>query len=162
MLNAGIRRPTPPPVTRIDFYILPDAAPAKAPAPGGNAVMTACKLCDKAASAGQRVYVYTPDTAIADAMDSALWSFRQGSFVAHERHTGAAVDPLPAVLIGGTEPPASHHAVLINFGESVPDFFSRFERVLEIVDGDAAQRAASRERYKFYRDRGYELGSHTL
>jgi len=51
---------------------------------------------------------------------------------------------------------------MINLGLEVPPFFSRFERVLEMVDGDAVQRAKSRERYKFYRDRGYELSSHNL
>ncbi len=124
--------------------------------------MTACKLCDKAAGAGKRIYLYAPDAALADTLDSLLWSFRQGSFLAHERLGAAMEEPLPAVLIGAAEPPESFHDVMINLGAEVPPFFSRFERVLEIVDGDAAQRAKSRERFKFYRDRGYELATHNL
>lgn len=145
-------------MTRIDFYILPESA---ADARGG-AVMTACKLCDKAGSAGGRTYVYAPQAEKADALDAALWSFRQGSFIAHERLGAALETPLPAVLIGDAEPPAEYQNVMINLGPEVPTFFSRFERVLEIVDGDAAERARSRERYKFYRDRGYELATHEL
>ncbi|MDR3414911.1 MAG: DNA polymerase III subunit chi [Nevskia sp.] len=145
-------------MTRIDFYILPEGGK-----PPEGAVMTACKLCDKASSAGQRVYVYVPDGEVSGNVDSALWSFRQGSFVPHERQGAAPLQqPLPAVLIGGAEPPDEYHEVMINLGAEVPAFFSRFERVMEIVDGDAAQRAKSRERYKFYRDRGYELASHNL
>ena len=144
-------------MTRIDFYILPEGAK-----PPEGAVMTACKLCDKATLSGQRVYVYAPAAEHADAVDSALWSFRQGSFVAHERLGAPLQEPLPMVLIGAAEPPDSHHQVMINLAAEVPPFFSRFERVLEIVDGDAAQRAQSRERYKFYRERGYELASHNL
>ncbi|MDE0854558.1 MAG: DNA polymerase III subunit chi [Nevskia sp.] len=144
-------------MTRVDFYILPEGGK-----PPEGAAMTACKLCDKAAAGGQRVYVYAPDAAVADTLDSLLWSFRQGSFIAHERAGAALQEPLPAVLIGAGEPPDSHHGVMVNLGADVPAFFSRFERVLEIVDGDAAQRAKSRERYKFYRDRGYELSSHNL
>jgi DNA polymerase-3 subunit chi len=144
-------------MTRVDFYVLPEGA-----GPPEGAAMTACKLCDKAAAAGKRIYVYAPDPALADTVDSLLWSFRQGSFVAHERLAPALAEPLPAALIGGAEPPEPYQDVMINLGADVPPFFSRFERVLEIVDGDAAQRAKSRERFKFYRDRGYELATHTL
>jgi DNA polymerase-3 subunit chi len=145
-------------MTRIDFYILAEGAK-----PPEGAAMTACKLCDKAVAAGSRIYIHAPDAEVAQTLDSLLWSFRQGGFISHERYTGAApAEPLPSVLIGGAEPPASHQAVMINLGGQVPPFFSAFERVLEIVDGDAAQRAQSRERYKFYRDRGYELASHNL
>lgn len=140
-------------MTRVDFYILPEqAGPAQSP------VIAACKLCDKAVSAGLRVYVHTADPVMADEIDGALWSFRQGGFIAHERHGAQALEvPVPPVLIGASEPPDSHHGVMVNLGLEVPECFSRFERVLEIVAGDAQGRAKSRERYKFYRDRGYEL-----
>ncbi len=143
------------PMTRIDFYILPDTA-----GPADSPVMTACRLCDKAAGAGRRVYV-SADPATGADFDGALWSFRQGGFIAHERYDGTAIaEPQPAVLIGSCAPPQSHQDVLVNLSAEVPAFFSRFERVLEIVGGDAAQRAASRARYKQYRDGGYELNTY--
>jgi DNA polymerase-3 subunit chi len=142
-------------MTRIDFYLLPENA-----GPADNAVMAACKLCDKATGAGHRVYVSSPDLALVEEMDGALWSFRQGSFIGHEKHFGQNIEePQPPVLIGAGEPPETHHQILINLGAEVPAFFSRFERVLEIVEGDAGRRAKSRERYKFYKDRGYELNT---
>jgi DNA polymerase-3 subunit chi len=144
-------------MTRIDFYILPEASK-----PPEGAVMTACKLCDKAVGAGHRVYVYAPQAETANAIDGALWSFRQGSFISHERLGSALEEPLPSVLIGSEEPPPSHHHVLINLASEVPPFFSRFDRVLEVVDGSTDQRAQSRSRFKFYRDRGYELSTHNL
>ena len=149
-------------MTRVDFYILSDAAGGK---PGDGSVMTACKLCDKAVLAGHRVFVYAPLSDTAAAVDGLLWSFRQGSFIAHERQAPQPIapePPLPAVLIGHAEPPGDYQDVMINLGAEVPPFFSRFERVLEIVDGSADQRAKSRDRYKFYRDRGYELATHNL
>jgi DNA polymerase III subunit chi len=143
-------------MTRVDFYILPDTSTE-------SAVVTATRLCDKAAAQGCRIYVHAPDPAEAEDLDGVLWSLRQGSFLAHERHTGAELaEPLPAILIGALEPPDSHHQVLINLGNDVPACFSRFERVCEIVSGDAARRGRSRERYKYYRDRGYELQTHNL
>jgi DNA polymerase-3 subunit chi len=141
-------------MTRIDFYVLPENASA-------DATMTACKLCDKAVSAGQRVFVFAAAPGAA-ALDELLWTFRQGRFISHERASPALEPPLPEVLIGAAEPPDDYHEVLINLGHEVPPFFSRFERVLEIVAGDADSRAASRSRYKFYRDRGYQLASHKL
>ncbi len=140
-------------MTRIDFYILPEQT-----GPTHSPVMAACRLCDKAVGAGLRVYIHTPDPVLADEVDGALWSFRQGGFIAHERHGEQALEaPLPPVLIGSREPPDSHQGVMVNLGLEVPESFSRFERVLEIVAGDTQGRAKSRERFKFYRDRGYEL-----
>jgi len=138
-------------MTRIDFYILPAEG-------GTDAVVAAARLCDKAVAAGKSLYVTTPDAARLDALDDLLWTQRQGSFIAHERFVrDAPVEPLPKVLLGDAEPPEGWQDVLLNLGQQVPPFFSRFERVLEIVPGDAASRAACRERFKFYRDRGYEL-----
>lgn len=142
-------------MTRIDFYLLPDGS-----GQAESSVMAACKLCDKATGTGRKVYVHTTDAAQAESLDGALWSFRQGSFIAHEKHNGQShEDPQPLVLIGAIEPPETHHHIMINLSTEVPAFFSRFERVLEIVDGDPALRAKSRERFKFYRDRGYELNT---
>lgn len=138
-------------MTRVDFYLLSGAA--------GGAVPAVCRLCEKGVGAGHRLYLHTGgDAILADELDGALWSFRQGGFIAHERHTGAAIeDPPPPVLIGHAEPPPSHHGVLINLGDDVPTWFSSFERVLEVVPEDEALRARSRERFRFYRERGYEL-----
>lgn len=142
-------------MTRVDFYVLPEGSTETAAA-------TAAKLCDKAATQGMKIFIHTPDAALAEDLDGLLWSLRQGSFLAHERYTGKCDEPLPYIYLGDSEPPDSHHGLLINLGREVPAFFSRFERVCEIVSGDAAQRTQSRERYKFYRDRGYELNKHDL
>ncbi|MGH8541986.1 MAG: DNA polymerase III subunit chi [Stenotrophobium sp.] len=145
-------------MTRIDFYLLPESVGPAGPAEGP--VVAACKLCDKATGAGQRVYVNVPDAALAEQLDGSLWSVRQGSFIAHEKYLDRPIEePQPMVLLGSSEPPETHHNILINLGLEVPLFFSRFERVLEIVEGDATKRAKSRERYKFYKDRGYELNT---
>ena len=142
-------------MTRVDFYVLPEAS-ADGPLP------TACRLCEKAVSSGKRVFVHAPDDEVAREFDRLLWIYKQGGFVAHER-VGASDDPAPAaVLIGSSEPLPSHSDVLVNLGAEVPAFFDRFERVLEIVAGDAATRGASRARFKFYRDRGLAPETHKL
>jgi len=143
-------------MTRVDFYVLPETEDI-------GPVLTACRLCERAAGERLRIYAYVPDSGLADDIDSALWTFKQGSFVSHERVEAKGEDmALASVLIGAGDPPSSHHDVLLNLGDEVPAFFSRFQRVLEIVHGDAETRARSRARFKFYRDRGYDLASHKL
>jgi DNA polymerase III subunit chi len=44
----------------------------------------------------------------------------------------------------------------------VPPWFGRFNRVAEPVGADEAARAAARERYRYYQDRGYTLNTHKL
>ncbi len=52
--------------------------------------------------------------------------------------------------------------MLINLADEVPDFFSRFERVAELIDRDPAVRTAGRNRFRLYRDRGYTLNTHNI
>jgi DNA polymerase-3 subunit chi len=142
-------------MTRVDFYVLPEGAD-EGPLP------TACRLCEKAVGAGKRVHVHVADDEVAREFDRLLWIYKQGGFVAHER-VGASDDPAPAaVLIGSGEPLPSHRDVLVNLAAEVPAFFDRFERVLEIVAGDAATRGKSRERFKLYRDKGLAPETHKL
>jgi DNA polymerase-3 subunit chi len=50
--------------------------------------------------------------------------------------------------------------VLINLSDDVPAYFSRFERLLEIID--AAKPEPGRKRYQYYLDRGYPLQTHKI
>jgi len=52
--------------------------------------------------------------------------------------------------------------VLLNLRPEWPPFFSRFQRLIEIVSLDEQDRADARERFRFYRDRGYEIRTHDL
>lgn len=140
-------------MTRIDFYVLQSGPPG-----AGHAV--ACRLTEKAYQLGHRVYVHTADADQAEAIDELLWTFRPGSFVPH-RLCEAGEDFAP-VLIGHGEAPEIRPDVLINLSGEVPLFFSRFERVAEVVEAEEPQRASARERFRFYRERGYELATHEL
>ncbi|HEU0196528.1 MAG TPA: DNA polymerase III subunit chi [Nevskiaceae bacterium] len=143
-------------MTRVDFYLLA-ANDDRTP------VSIACQLCDKAIHQDQNVYVFAPDVDLAEALDAALWAFRAGRFIAHERYTGTdSSDVSPDVFIGDDAPPPSHHTIMINLAAETPAFFSQFERVLEIVPGEAVGREAARTRFRFYKDRGYALQTHPL
>ncbi len=141
-------------MTRVDFYVLEDAAPQ-------GRERLACRLADKAFRLGQPVYIHTRSRDHAAALDDLLWTFRAGSFVPHELYGAADAADSP-VLIGHEDPPGHAHTLLINLADTVPSFFSRFERVLEMVDQNQDNKLAGRERFRFYRDRGYALHTHTL
>jgi DNA polymerase-3 subunit chi len=50
-----------------------------------------------------------------------------------------------------------HHDVLLNLGDDWPPFFASFERLLEIVSTDEADKERARARYAFYKKRGYDI-----
>jgi DNA polymerase-3 subunit chi len=55
-----------------------------------------------------------------------------------------------------------HDEVLLNLRAGQPQFFGRYQRLIEIVGLDDDDRARARERFRFYRDRGYEIRTHDL
>ncbi len=139
-------------MTRVDFYILPLSDEAQR-------LQFACKLTEKAWNLGHRVLLYADSEAQANALDQLLWQTRPESFLPHNN----AADKQPAPIeISCEDDPGDHHDVLINLALEIPGFFSRFERVSEIVCQEPQQLTASRERWKFYQDRGYPLKSHKL
>lgn len=74
----------------------------------------------------------------------------------------ASNDAESRVAIGYCHEPAGRRDVLINLCETVPPFFSRFRRTLEVVNGSENELIVSRERYRFYKSRGYPLNHHNL
>jgi DNA polymerase-3 subunit chi len=55
-----------------------------------------------------------------------------------------------------------HDEVLLNLRPEWPPFFSRFQRLIEIVSLDERDRVDARERFRFYRERGSEIRTHDL
>lgn len=141
-------------MTKIDFYIL-DQQHNEA------RVRFACRLAEKAWQQGNRVYIHTENAAQSHRLDELLWTFRVGSFVPHALEEESTASDTP-IHIGHGEEPLHHDEVLINLATEVPLFFSRFERVAEIVDQPEQSRHQGRQRFRFYRERGYHLDSHTI
>lgn len=141
-------------MTKVDFYILDDASSA-------SRQRFVCRLAEKAWQQGQKVYIHTDDAGQSSQLDDLLWTFRDGSFLPHSLDSSPDADTV-SVHIGHSEEPRHHDDVLINMGTGVPLFFSRFKRVAEVIAGDEQDKQAGRERFRFYRDRGYPLESHSI
>ncbi|MCU7936027.1 MAG: DNA polymerase III subunit chi [Candidatus Thiodiazotropha sp. (ex Dulcina madagascariensis)] len=141
-------------MTQVDFYILEQQAP-------GNRYTLACRLSEKIYHQGRRIFIHTGSEEVSRHMDRLLWTFRQGSFIPH----GMADDCDPSVtpvVIGHQGESGEEKDVLINLDSEVPGFFSRFERVAEVIDKEPQVIQAGRERFRFYRDRGYPLNKHDI
>ncbi len=139
-------------MTRVDFYELPDVdLEARS--------RFACRLAHKAVSSGQRVHVHVASAASATDLDALMWEYPDHRFLPHGVSGEAAARNAP-VVIGHAEPEADADQLLINLAAEIPPFFGRFERVAEIVVDQL--RDDGRERWKFYRDRGYPLHHHKL
>lgn len=132
-------------MTKVDFY-----------SGVNDKLHTACQLSHKALQNGLRVLVHTPDEATIEVLDQLLWQHPAVAFIPHCRFGDVAAAEIP-VIIGHQREPFPHSEVLISLHTTCLPFFSRFERVIEIVSQDAEDARLGRERFGFYRERGYEI-----
>lgn len=133
-------------MTRIDFH-------SNVP----NKLAYACRLVRKARAAQCKIVLLGKDRNELSQLDQLLWSFSEQDFIPHV-HAG---DPLaaqtPVILTDSEAVELPHHHVLINLSGNTPEHFARFERMFEIISSDEADKAAGRDRYRFYKERGYPL-----
>ncbi|HZW13372.1 MAG TPA: DNA polymerase III subunit chi [Noviherbaspirillum sp.] len=133
-------------MTRIDFHTnIPDK------------LSYACRLVRKARAADCRIVLLAADRNELNALDQALWTFSEHDFLPHV----LADDPLaantPIVLTDSDTAELPHYHVLINLSAGTPAHFARFERMFEIISSDEADTLAGRDRFRFYKQRGYPL-----
>ncbi|MEQ1588895.1 MAG: DNA polymerase III subunit chi [Gallionella sp.] len=132
-------------MTKIDFYT-----------GSKDKLRTACQLSHKAMQSRVRVMFSTPDSSTSHALDKLLWEFPANAFIPHCLSNTAEAETIP-VVINHDDDKFPDHELLISLHPQTINFFSRFERVIEIVSVDEADSRMGRERYKFYKDRGFEI-----
>jgi DNA polymerase-3 subunit chi len=131
-------------MTRVDFH-----------SNVGDLLTYACRLARKAFLAGQPLLVLA-EAPILRGFDERLWTFAPLEFIPHCMIDSPLAAATPVVLASELTD-APHHRILMNLTPAVPGHFARFERLLEVVGSAPEQLVAGRERYRFYRDRGYPL-----
>ncbi len=137
-------------MTQIDFYTHVE-----------DKLKTACALSATAFARGLKVTVFCPDPETAHRFDRMLWTTPAIGFVPHCAPEDALA-PVTPVIVDCRGETLTHDEVLLNLRTEWPPFFSRFQRLIEIVSLDDEDRARARERFRFYRDRGYEIRTHDL
>ena len=137
-------------MTLIDFY-----------SGSNDKLHTACRLSAKVIQQNLKITIYIPDTKTADRLDNLLWTFSSTEFIPHCRVDDKLAFETP-VTISQNEEILPHDNVLINLHDGHPPFFSRFLRLIEISETTIEDTEAARTRYRFYKDRGYEIRHHKL
>jgi DNA polymerase III subunit chi len=139
-------------VTQIDFYILPETT-------SEARWLFACRLIDKVHRMGMRVLVAVDSEAEARQLDELLWTFKPESFIPHQLINSGKPTP---VEITFTQEAGDHQNLLLNLSKTTPTYFSRFERMSEVVIQEPESLAASRTRFSFYKSRGYPIETRKL
>lgn len=134
-------------MTEVSFYTFAD-----------DKLAVARQLAAKALGRGMHVMLYTPDPALAQKLDTMLWTTPAQSFLPHCQDTHPLAEQTP-VLIGQNVDAIKLADVMINLHHDRPPAFSRFERLLEIVGVAEDDVEHGRQRYRFYRERGYALNT---
>ncbi|MDR1529850.1 MAG: DNA polymerase III subunit chi [Burkholderiales bacterium] len=119
------------------------------------------QLVRKAYAQYGNVRVLTKDEAMTDKLDKRLWIEPPHDFLPHCCLNSSLSGETPILLDHRLEHDGPA-VVLINLQSQPPSFFSRFERLAEIVAGDDEALNEGRQRYHFYKARGYELRTHKL
>lgn len=140
--------------TRVDFYLVNNPEP--------HAIwLIACRLLEKAYQRGHRIFVYCETQKDAEYLDELLWTYKDESFIPHNLQ-GEGPEPPPPVQIGYGAEPRGFDDILLNMSSTIPTYFSRFRRVMEIVASGDAAKEVSRAHYREYRAKQCELHTHTL
>lgn len=135
-----------------DFYVLEDGS--------YTAGQMACRLAMMAWEQGHRIAVLTETTDLANELDELMWDYPAGRFLPHSAKPG---DQQAPVTIGAADRPiARDREVVINLSSTPIPEPGRFKRLLEIVPRNPSQRAASRLKFRAYREQGLDPASHTI
>jgi DNA polymerase-3 subunit chi len=137
-------------VTTIDFYTH-----------CADPLQVAARLAAKAWTQCGSVRVLTADAAATAALDELMWRQPATGFLPHCRLASPLAAETP-VLIDHALEHDGPVAVLLNLHTQPPPFFARFERLAEIVASGDEAAAAARLRWRYYKERGYEMRSHDL
>jgi len=109
----------------------------------------------------QPVLVYVPERQTAEQLDRLLWAQPATGFLPHCDAESSLAAETP-VLLAATLEQLPHDRCLLNLANELPPGFSRFEDLVEIVSTADSDRLSARERFKFYRERGYAIEARSI
>ncbi|SPJ16555.1 putative DNA polymerase III subunit chi [Burkholderiales bacterium] len=129
-----------------------------------HCVAYACRVVRKARSADKTVLVFSRDDERLSRLDLALWTFSALDFLPHVGLPSPLAAATP-IWLSPTQPDGQRDLLLLLDDEPAPQFktwFPRFERVIDVVSTDPADRARARTRFKTYRDAGFTPVAHEI
>ena len=134
-------------MTRIEFFFNVDDKLAKA-----------AELCEESVDKGRELMIFTQGDEMNAAFQQVLWQQSVTSFLACTK-ADKAIRRHTSILVSDNSDHLIKDDILINLQAEYPPFFSRFRYLVELVGNDDADKATARLKFRFYRDRGYEIKS---
>ncbi len=135
-------------MARADFYLIDKPRFREDP------LLLVCELARRAFASGQPTAILVRSLDQAEDLDAKLWEFDESAFIPHQI-AGDDDDAVTPVLIVPPGVDAAERPLLINLRDACAT--GRFERVLEVVAADPAERDGSRRRWSEYKQRGLDL-----
>lgn len=132
-------------MTRVEFFFNVQDKLAKS-----------AELCEKAVSKGRQLTIFTQGDAMNIALQQKLWQYSATSFLANAKPDDV-MSEFSAIVLDSTGDKLMQDDILINLQAEYPPFFSRFRYLVELVGTDEADKISARARFRFYKDRGYEI-----
>lgn len=137
-------------MTRVDFY---SNAPDK--------LMLARQIVQKAHKQDLQIFILSEDSQVLNELNTRLWTDIATSFIPHCLSTDVHAMHTPIVL-GIQLGNYSRRDLLINLNAHTPDCYQQFERLIEIVSTDEADRLAARQRWSHYKQNNHPLTNHDM
>ncbi|MEZ0210948.1 MAG: DNA polymerase III subunit chi [Methylophilus sp.] len=130
-------------MTRVRFYTdVPDRA------------SLILHLVEQAVARQRQVTIYLESPEAAEQLSHSLW--QQSVFIPNVL-ADAPQASLTPVLLAWLPEHIRQDDMLFNCQTELPKFFSRFRHLFELIGSAEDDKTAGRQRYAFYRDRGYEI-----
>jgi DNA polymerase-3 subunit chi len=140
---------------RVDFYLLTATDDA-------SYWTLVCRLIDKAYAAQQHVWVYCAQLAQCDHLDEYLWAYEDTAFIPHACLNDPLASEAPVCITTPDSPLRAHVNLLINLSAQSIEHTGQLTRIIEIIPPEDAAKAAARERFRTYRQRGFVMHTHTI
>ncbi|HGO5854083.1 TPA: DNA polymerase III subunit chi [Mannheimia haemolytica] len=138
---------------QVQFYLLSQADSAELSA----AEMQACELAAQAWRLGKRVLIACEAEQQALNIDEALWARDPDSFVPHNLSGEITTYPTPIEISWKGKRNAQRRDLLISLQTELPEFIGSFTQIIDFVPVEETAKAQARERYKQYRQLGWQL-----
>ncbi len=115
------------------------------------------RLAEMYFNRGQRILIVVANEEMATSLDRYLWTFKKESFLPHVIHQDSNEPCDDIILISTVEHNHNKADVLICVSPCSPSFLKEFQFIYDFAETYDAQLAdAARERFRLYRQHGFE------
>lgn len=113
-------------------------------------------LVERALAKKNLVTVTVENQVQAQDFANALWQLQKTSFLPNVQ-ADSHLAKHTLVVFDWQQNELCHDDILINLSQKQLTIFSRFRQLIELVGMDDLDKQQARERFRFYRDRGYQV-----